>query len=164
MVRLIDRIGAEKRHHDRFQQEFERDAESETDSQGAGPVLGPHVADVAPWRARPSGPHQHQNGADWHNDITHVDIAGEDNDENRDNSEGPESAQVRSEPIAGWRCGSPVAWKLRNLFRRFRRVPCHHAETPPKSECSRNSRLRPSGHCSRAASSSPHIVRYCVRF
>src|SRR5229473_2010591 len=51
MVRAVDRIGAEKRHHDHLHQEFECDAEHDAERQAPDPASGPHVADLAPWRA-----------------------------------------------------------------------------------------------------------------
>ncbi len=51
-----------------------------------------------PWRMRPAGPDKHQHGAEWHNYIARKNISTEDDDENRDDSDGPESAQVRGEP------------------------------------------------------------------
>src|SRR6266849_3369647 len=51
MVRAVDRIGAEKRHHDHLHQECECDAEHDAERQAPDPASGPHVADLAPWRA-----------------------------------------------------------------------------------------------------------------
>src|SRR5262249_54438985 len=101
---------------------------------GAREPGGPRVADLAPWRARPPGPHQHQNGADWQNDIPCEYIACETDGENREDSERPESAQASRETIVGRRRGSRFARKFKNLFRRFRRLACH-AEIPPLGGC-----------------------------
>ncbi|PYT22913.1 MAG: hypothetical protein DMG57_33790 [Acidobacteria bacterium] len=101
MVGLINRIGAKKWHDDRFYQKFERDAESQAGGDAAGPALGPYVADFAPGRARQPDPLQHQHGTDRHYHFRHEDIAGKDDDQNRNDSEWPESAQARRR-IAGW--------------------------------------------------------------
>src|SRR2546423_15423332 len=51
VIRLIDRVGTEKRHHYRFHQEFEPDAESDADNQATDPVSGAHIAYLTPRRA-----------------------------------------------------------------------------------------------------------------
>ena len=89
MVGLVDRRGAEKRHHDRFHREFERDTEKDADDERPRPTLRAHVTNLAPWRARQLRPHQYENRAQRNDD----EIAAED-DENRENSERPESAQA----------------------------------------------------------------------
>jgi hypothetical protein len=101
VVRLIDRIGAEQRHDNRLHQDFERAAEHQAEDQAADPALGPDVADLAPRRARPLSPHQHENGAEGRDH----EIAGED-DEDREDSERAESAQGRGERIVDWKCGA----------------------------------------------------------
>jgi len=100
MVRLIDRRSTEQRHDDRFHQELECDAEREAEGQVLGPALGLDIADLAPRRARPPDPHKRQQGSDGRNRI----IADEEDDEHREDTEGPESAQRRRDTIAEWRC------------------------------------------------------------
>src|SRR6185437_727842 len=113
MVRLIDRRGTEQRHDERFHQELEYDAQHEAEGQVLSPALGLDVADLAPRRARPADPPERQQGAQGRNGI----IAGEENDEQREDTEGPESAQRRRDPIAERRCGSGLDRVLRMLFR-----------------------------------------------
>ena len=88
LVGLVDRIGAEQRHHDRLHDELERDAEGDADGQGAHPAPGPDEAELAPRRVRPPSPHQHQERAERNEQQ----IAGED-DQDREDPERPESSQ-----------------------------------------------------------------------
>ena len=62
--------------------------------------------------ARQADPHQHQNGAEGHNDQ----IARED-DQDCEDADGPESAQLRGDTIVGWRGGSRFDRDLRISFR-----------------------------------------------
>ena len=120
MVRLIDRVGAEQRHHDRLHQKFERNAESNADGRCAGPALWPHVADFAPLSARRPDPYNHQHGAEGRNDqVTRED------DENRDDSEQPKSAQASGERISRRRFSSRFDGGRNNVLRQIRRVACH---------------------------------------
>jgi hypothetical protein len=85
--------------------------------QTAKPALGSHIADLTPRRMRTPGPHQHQNGAERFDDR------GQNDDENREKSDRPESAQARSDGIVRRRCGSrffkrerrDVLWQIRGV-------------------------------------------------
>ena len=90
MIRVIYRVSAEQWHHDCLHHQFEHDPERNADGDAPDPTLGPHVTNLAPGRAREPHPHQRKNGAEGR----HQEIAREDN-ENRENSERPESAQGR---------------------------------------------------------------------
>jgi len=68
---------------------------------------------------RAPGPHQHQNGAE------RLDDRGQNDDENREKSDRPESAQARSDAIVRRQCGSPFDRGRRNVFRQIRGVACH---------------------------------------
>ena len=93
---LIDWIRAEEWHHDRLHQQFERDPESDAGGDGSHPAPRPHVTDLAPWRMRPPGPHEHQNGAERKKDrISRGDK------EYREDSKRPESSELGGERIAG---------------------------------------------------------------
>src|SRR5690349_3172444 len=85
--------------------------ESEADDQVASPAVGAHIADLRPGRARPPRPHQNQNRTEQGHDLTGGD------DENRKDSEWPESAQVRGEAIVGWRWGFGFASNQSRLHR-----------------------------------------------
>src|SRR2546423_4867813 len=93
MIGLIDRRCAEQRHHDRFHQKFEHNAENDADDQRSRPILRSHVTDLAPWRARQPNPQHHQNGAERRNKRARQ------NEDDRENSEWPESAQSGGEAI-----------------------------------------------------------------
>src|SRR5206468_816496 len=116
MVRLIDRRSTEERHDECFHQELERDAERDAHGQVAGPTLGPNVSDVAPWRARPLDPQEHENGAEGRHGI----VPDERNGEHREDPEGSESSQPRPEPIDRRACDYGVDGGLRMRFRQWR--------------------------------------------
>jgi hypothetical protein len=60
MKGVIDRIGAEQGHHDRFKEHFERDAETNSGDQSGSPASGAHIADLFPRRARQFRPGQNE--------------------------------------------------------------------------------------------------------
>jgi len=86
-------------------------------------LLGNHVADVAPWRMRSPGPQKHQKAAEWFNDRR------QDDDENRENSKRPESAQLRGDGIVRRRCSSRFERERRNVLWQIRDVAWHKRST-----------------------------------
>ena len=119
MVGGIDFGGAQQRHHDRLQEEFKRTTENDADGQTSKPAPWSHVADVAPWRMRSPGPQKHQKAAERFNDRR------QDDDENREKSQRPESAQLRGDRIVRRRCGSRFERERRNVLGQIRDVACH---------------------------------------
>src|SRR6202165_1532856 len=94
MVSLVDRRGAEKRHHEPLHLKVEREAENDADDDRPRPTFRPHITDVAPWCARKLRPHQNKNRVDRGDQ----EVARKD-EKDRKNSERPESAQRRSAAI-----------------------------------------------------------------
>lgn len=94
VIGLIDRIGAEQRHDDRFHQKLEGDAERDADNQAPGAARRTHVADLAPWRTRPQDPQYHQHGTEGR----HNRVAREDS-ENRNDSDRSDAAQLPGEAV-----------------------------------------------------------------
>jgi hypothetical protein len=96
---VIDRIGAEKWHDDRFERKFEHDTDGNADNNVDKPISGADVSDLAPWRARELNPKQHQHCAERRNELARK------NDENCEYSERAESAQVRGESVVAMGVG-----------------------------------------------------------
>ena len=112
VVRLIDRIGAKERHHDRLHDELEHHAERDADDQPAEPALRTDVPNITPRRVRPSDPREHQHCAERRNDQ----IAGKD-DENGEDAKRSESAKGDSERVRCWAWASAQARKVERLPR-----------------------------------------------
>src|SRR6478752_1496530 len=116
MVDRIDFGGAEKWHDYRLHYELERAPEDEADDQRGYPAPGSHVTDLAPGRMRSPNPKQHQSGAERFQD------GGQDDDENREESKRPKSAQLRGKGIVRQLCNSRFDG---NALRKIRDVVCH---------------------------------------
>lgn len=119
MVGGIDFGGAQQRHHDGLHQEFKHAAENDADGEAANPAPWSQIADVAPWRMRSPGPQKHQKAAEWFNRRR------QDDDQNREKSKRPESAQLPGDGIVRRRGISRFRRERRNVLWQIRDVAWH---------------------------------------